>query len=146
MSAIRDLRIEGTDDTIVDMRKEIPGIDPTVRTLAMTMRTDLNAFSEVEAYSLMYVGYCACGQEMDKLQGQMRWRMVIGEEGRGRVALHVHSFLCGDADAGVFGIDGPEGEEAFLDVEPDVVSCGQLELSAALSGGVCLHMGPSRSV
>ncbi|KQX68455.1 patatin-like phospholipase family protein [Paenibacillus sp. Root444D2] len=70
MSAIRDLRIEGTDDTIVDMRKEIPGIDPTVRTLAVTMRTDLNAFSEVEAYSLMYVGYCASGQQMDKLQGE----------------------------------------------------------------------------
>lgn len=70
MNAIRDLRIEGTDDTIVDMQKEIPGIDPTVRMLAMTMRTDLNAFSEVEAYSLMYVGYCACGQEMDKLLGQ----------------------------------------------------------------------------
>lgn len=70
MSTIRDLRIEGSDDTIVDMRKEIPGIDSTVRTLAMTMRTDLNAFSEVEAYSLMYVGYCACDQEMDKLQGQ----------------------------------------------------------------------------
>ena len=70
MNAIRDLRIKGTNDIIVDMQKEIPGIDPTVRTLAMTMRTDLNAFSEVEAYSLMYVGYCACGQEMDKLQGQ----------------------------------------------------------------------------
>lgn len=46
----------------------------------------------------------------------------IGEEGRGRLALHVHSFLCGDSDAGVFGVDGPEGEEAFLNVEPDVVS------------------------
>ena len=70
MNAIRDLRIEGTKDTVVGMQKEIPGIDPMVRTLAMTMRTDLNAFSEVEAYTLMYVGYCACGQEMDKLQGQ----------------------------------------------------------------------------
>lgn len=80
MSAIRDLRIEGTDDTIVDMRKEIPGIDPTVRTLAMTMRTDLNAFSEVEAYSLMYVGYCACGQEMDKLQGECTGEWASGKK------------------------------------------------------------------
>jgi NTE family protein len=70
MNAIRDLRIEETDDLVVGMRNDIPGIDPAVRTLAMNMRTDLNAFSEVEAYTLMYVGYASCGQEIGKLKGQ----------------------------------------------------------------------------
>ncbi|MWC30246.1 patatin-like phospholipase family protein [Paenibacillus sp. MMS18-CY102] len=70
MNAIRDLRIGSTDDAIVGMRNEIPGINPKVRTLAMTMRTDLNAFSEVEAYTLMYVGYYACGEQIGKLRGQ----------------------------------------------------------------------------
>ncbi|WP_317970032.1 patatin-like phospholipase family protein [Paenibacillus sp. CCS19] len=69
MNAIRDLRIGGTDDIVIDMCNDIPGIDPAVRTLAMNMRTDLNAFSEVEAYTLMYVGYHACGEQIGKLKG-----------------------------------------------------------------------------
>ncbi|EFM11132.1 Patatin [Paenibacillus curdlanolyticus YK9] len=80
MGAIRDLRIEGTDDLIVGMRDEIPGVDSTVRTLAMTMRTDLNAFSEVEAYTLMYVGYYACDEQIEKLQGQGSGEWVSEQE------------------------------------------------------------------
>ncbi|WP_377600154.1 patatin-like phospholipase family protein [Paenibacillus gansuensis] len=69
MNAIRDLRVEGANETLVDMQKDIEGINSQVRTLAMNMRTDLNSFTEVEAYSLMYIGYCACGQEMSKWKG-----------------------------------------------------------------------------
>lgn len=76
MDVIRELRLKDTEETIVQMRKDIPGIDPKVRKLAMNMRTDLNSFSEVEASSLMYIGYYACGQEMDKF----REHYVVGME------------------------------------------------------------------
>lgn len=67
MDAIRELRLEGTDEKVIQIREGIPGIDQTVRELVLNMRTDLNAFTEVEAYSLMYAGYCACARETKKL-------------------------------------------------------------------------------
>lgn len=64
MDVIRDLRMGEGKDVLIDMRSDLPGIDSTVRTLAMTMRTDLNSFSEVESYTLMYVGYRACEEQL----------------------------------------------------------------------------------
>ncbi|UJF33946.1 patatin-like phospholipase domain-containing protein [Paenibacillus hexagrammi] len=53
MDTIRDLRLGHEHNPfLVDMRTDLPGIDPAVRQLAMDMRTDLNSFTEVEAYSL----------------------------------------------------------------------------------------------
>lgn|GEM_PF-3115046 len=63
MDAIRELRLAGDEEVLVGMRDEIPGINPAARQLTAGLRTDLNAFSEVESYSLMYAGYCACARQ-----------------------------------------------------------------------------------
>ncbi|MCD1261759.1 patatin-like phospholipase family protein [Paenibacillus athensensis] len=67
MDAIRELRLASGVETLVGMRDDIPGIDAVARQLTAGLRTDLNAFSEVEAYSLMYAGYCACNRQIAEL-------------------------------------------------------------------------------
>lgn len=70
MDAIRELRLKDEDDITIKLRNGIPGIDAKAAELVTNIRTDLNSFSEVEAYSLMYAGYCACGQETEKIQNK----------------------------------------------------------------------------
>ncbi|WNR44425.1 patatin-like phospholipase family protein [Paenibacillus roseipurpureus] len=94
MDAIRELRLQDTDADLIHMRHDIPGIDSKARELAMNMRTDLNSFSEVEAYSLMYTGYCACDQEMSKLRKHDKgWQESVEKSVKDWVFMQVRPFM-----------------------------------------------------
>jgi predicted acylesterase/phospholipase RssA len=71
MDTIRGLRLDGGSGVTVQIRDTPRGIDERVKDLVVGMRTDLNSFSEIESYSLMYYGYCACGEQVPELRERL---------------------------------------------------------------------------
>jgi len=74
------------------------GIDPKIQELIAAIRTDLDAFSEVEAYALMCSGYLMTEQQFKTLQEQHE---RMGETGRW----------------GGYRVDAPRGDWSFLALE-----------------------------
>jgi len=81
--------------------KTAGGVSPEIRELLARMRTDLDAFSDLEANALMYAGYQTAGEYVAKLpwarKGQREdWaffaveKMMTGEDAAGRARLMEH--------------------------------------------------------
>lgn len=74
------------------------GIDRDLQRLLAGMRTDLDSFTEVEAYALMLSGYLMTEYEFKQLQAQHEWQGLPGTWGG-------------------YKIDAPRGNWIFLDLE-----------------------------